>query len=287
MLWEVLWECLEARKTNDMSLLERVNYRSDVIMWTWRDLIEEAELRGEGVERTTEELMVDKKKGAIDQSAHQNYARIGGTGGAAAGGTQYRVKLRRSTKHRKMFPGFYRGELLAPSAESISRHNKLIRKLLGEELSKSVMQTRQHDGVEIRKTLFSESDSDSESDRHNSSSSSSSSSSEDDGEGSGESGGSGGGRGRRKKKTKVRRRESTLRAKSGKKKSNNQRSHANSYDGENTSDEDSDGGAGSEDTEKSTFGTPRNARGSVTKGRRRRSVVVRNLAGFGKALIGM
>ena len=262
MLWEVLWECLEARKTNDMTLLERVNYRSPVIMWNWRDVIEEAEERGEGVEMTTEELMMDKKKGSIDHSAHAQYNNQG-----KSTGSHYYVKLKRTRKHRKMFPGFYRGEFLAPSGESISRHNKLIKKLLGEELSKSVLQNRQHNGVTpndptIRKTLFSGSD------EH----SSSSSSDEDDSSSEDEEGDDDGGKG------------ATWMRQHGK--------HAGRYDdaagdvelssGDDSDDDEYDGryNVGRRDTSvgKSSFGEYK-SKGRVV----RRSVVARNIKGFSQA----
>ena len=277
MLWEVLWECLEPRKTNDMTLLERLNYRSKVIMWNWRDVVADAEKRGEGVEMTTAELMMDKKKGTSDLSAHQQYYNSGN-----AGGTYYFVKLRRCTKHRKMFPHFYRGELLAPSADSISKHNKLIKKLLGEELSKTVVQNRKHNGI-IQQRLFPASESDSSS-SSSPSSPSSSSSSEDEEEN------------RKSHEDKNIKWIKQYQSKGGGSNKSNQKDRSVGYeterqrsisyddDGAETSSE-SDGDSNRINMMDSAAG--RSSMISSSRPRRKRSVVARNLAGFGKALIGI
>jgi len=175
--------------------------------------------------------------------------------------------LKRASKHRKMFPGFYRGELMAPSAHSIACHNQLIRKLLGKEQAKSVVQNRQHDGTGIQKTLFSSSDSSGDEKRSQSSESSTSEDDDDD--------------------------EFSKNKWSSDRKNNNPshllRLASQEYDDAETSSDDDDSGGDTFDSTKSgnhrsTFGLEGEKKSGIL---RRRSVVARGLAGFGKALIGM
>ena len=148
LLWEILWECLEASKTGDMTVLERINYRSNVIMWSYKQVtgkLDSAEplVTGNQDPETGALLEGRKKRGAIDHRAHEQV-------NAIPSALEYVANMWRSTKHRKMFPGFYRGALMAPSAESIELHNNLIQKLLGEtSAAVSIMQTVNHDGTVI------------------------------------------------------------------------------------------------------------------------------------------
>jgi hypothetical protein len=270
LLWEVLWECLEARKTNELTVLERLNYRSKVIMWNWREVVDEAEMRGEGVEMTTEELMRDTRKGSLDHKAHEQFQQSTRRTGAVI-----RVKLKRSKKHRKMFPGFYRGELMAPSAHSIATHNQLIRKLLGKDRAKSVLQTRKHDGTTVQTTLFSSSEDSDQVEEKSDSSSVSSSSEEEDNE-----------HGSRRMAGKIKRQQSargTTRVSSA----NFNRRQMADDDQENSSDEEYDTSIRRQDTMKgrSSFGEPK-LRQSVLRVRRLSSVA-RSLQGFGKAMFPM
>merc|ERR1711871_367973 len=70
-----------------------------------------------------------RRMGAKDHSAHDKMSI------KRSKSLSFEAKLKRAHRHRKMFPQFYRGELLAPSAESIESHNKLIKILLGDNAS--------------------------------------------------------------------------------------------------------------------------------------------------------
>lgn len=277
-LWEVLWECLEGQNTNDLTLLERLTYRSKIIMWNWREIVDEAEDRGEGVEVSAEELASQRKRGSLDHNAHDEARPERRTSQA------WRVKLKKAKKHRKMFPGFYRGELLAPSAPSIRRHNELIRKLLGKEQAKSVMQTRKHNGTEIQKTLFDNS-SDSE-DRTSSDTDESLFDDDDDDEGVG-----------KWTSRRIRRKASSSLMQVVNLPNNSRSLHgsssSDSRDGENSSsdDDEEENDAFDENSvrqdRRSTFGMKEEKKKSWSGIMRRRSVVARNLSGLGKALIGL
>ena len=277
-LWEVLWECLEGKNTNDLTLLERLTYRSKIIMWNWREIVDEAEDRGEGVEVSAEELASQRKRGSLDHNAYDEARPERRTSQA------WRVKLKKAKKHRKMFPGFYRGELLAPSAPSIRRHNELIRKLLGKEQAKSVMQTRKHDGTEIQKTLFANS-SDSE-DRTSSDTDESLFDDEDDDEGAG-----------KWTSRRIRRRASSSLMQAANLSNNSRSLHgsssSDSRDGENSSSDDDEEKNDAfdensvEQDRRSTFGMQEGKKKSWSGIMRRRSVVARNFQGLGRALIGL
>ncbi len=173
LLWELLWNCLEAHKTADMRLIDRINYRSELIMWSYREIaagvdpttnihgagaLDGAENAGAGgnaqaaapvVLKTGQMDRYGRRMGAKDHSAHDIMSI------KRSKSLSFEVKLKRANRHRKMFPQFYRGELMAPSAESIKSHNALIKKLLGNDVSDEILQTRKHDGTGLfRGPLF-------------------------------------------------------------------------------------------------------------------------------------
>jgi hypothetical protein len=297
LLWEILWECLEANKTGDMTVLERINYRSSVLMWSWKEVTGkmghpgEPEVTGDRHPESGALLNPRKKKGAIDHRAHEQINQVPPE-------IEYIVKLWRSKKHRKMFPTFYRGDLVAPSAESIASHNRLILNLLGDmSAAERVMQTVDHDGTVIRKAGdgYSSSSSSSSSSSLNTSEESYSSYSSDSGDSLSEGNHTSDDevtskRRRRKRQSRLRREKRKTR-----KITQLQLSGSDGSDGSDASH--SSGSDEYGDLEKTTenisraismtglSSVPLSARGRKRASGRRRSVVARGLVGFGKALL--
>jgi hypothetical protein len=294
LLWEILWECLEANKTGDMTVLERINYRSSVLMWSWKELTgkighAEPEVTGDRHPRTGALLHIRRRKGAIDHRAHEQINQIPPE-------IEYTVNLWRSNKHRKMFPTFYRGDLVAPSADSIASHNQLILKLLGDaSAAKQVMQTVDRDGTVIRRSGDGYSSSSSSSSSLNTSEESYSSYSSDSGDDLSENGHSSDDsetskRRRRKRQSRLRReqhkaRKITQLQLSGSDDNNSDASLSSESDVDGDLDQTMENNISRAISMTGLSSIPLSARGRKRASTRRRSVVARGLVGFGKALL--